>query len=142
MKLHLTILTLILLSITTGFSQNNNLQFNKALFSEINQTVSAYTEETTIGVISVPIGKIWKIERASLLGNFPCGVGITSFVSFQNLLTLGNLVIGLPGGFDGFFPVWLPEGNYQIHSNLIGVCNGYPFSLRFVYSGIEFNAVP
>ena len=74
MKLHLTLLTFILISINSVFSQNNNLQFNRALFEEFtitvplnstNVSINAYN--TSIGNLIVPTGKVWKIESTNTL---------------------------------------------------------------------------
>jgi hypothetical protein len=137
---------LFLLSLIIGkisFSQGNNLQFNRAIFSELSQSVGANIYNgVTIGTITVPQGKVWKLERVSLIGNFPCGVGQTDYSIFQAILFINNLVIGEYGNYEGFFPIWLPEGTYNFKSNVTGGCTNYPYNLKVSYNGIEFNLTP
>jgi hypothetical protein len=126
--------------ISTFVKAQGNLQFNRALFSEIFSTQSAYQTEVTLGTVTVPQGKVWKIERASFLGNFPCGVGQTNYSQVQNVTTINNLVI-VTYEETQYFPFWLPEGTYTLKSSITGGCTSYPYNVKFVYSGIEFNVV-
>jgi hypothetical protein len=133
MKLHLTILTIILFSITTGFSQNNNLQFNKALYSEVSQTFPNTPNDgipLIIGTIIVPVGKVWKIESTS-------GFTMISMPNYeaQNFL-INNLLMNSEK------PIWLPAGTHTIKK--LSSSGGIPSSVSFtfIYSGIEFNLVP
>jgi hypothetical protein len=121
-------------------AQGGNLQFNRALFSEIFSTQSANQTEVTLGTVTVPQGKVWKIERASFLGNFPCGVGQTNYAPVQNVTTINNLIVVFSENAQ-YFPVWLPEGTYTLKSSISGGCTTYPYNVKFVYSGIEFNVV-
>jgi hypothetical protein len=123
-------------------AQGGNLQFNRALFSEISQSPPANQTEVTLGTVTVPQGKVWKIERASFLGNFPCGVGQTNYSPVQNVTTINNLVIVTYSEDTQYFPVWLPEGTYTIKSSIAGGCTNYPYNVKFVYTGIEFNLMP
>ena len=129
-----------------SFAQGNNLQFNRAIFSELSQSVGANVfNDVSIGIITVPQGKVWKLERVSLVGNFPCNVGITYYSTFSGILFLNNLVVGGENGnYDGFCPIWLPEGTYTFKSNLSpsGACINHAYNLKVSYNGIEFNLTP
>jgi hypothetical protein len=143
MKLHLTLLTFILISINLVFSQNNNLQYNRALFEEFTITVPSnstnvniYQNSSFIGNLIVPTGKVWKIETFSSLKK-----------TFYDLSTIsvepgpGYIINNfyLPASS---YPVWLPAGSYQIYLN--EHLNGVPQQMFYssTISGIEFNLVP
>ncbi len=144
MKLHLTLLTFILISINSVFSQNNNLQFNRALFEEFtitvpsnstNVSINAYN--TSIGNLIVPTGKVWKIESTNILKktfldatNFYHENGSSSYMINHFLFPAS------------VYPIWLPAGTYPIILNQS--VNGYPNQINWslTISGIEFNLVP
>ena len=144
MKLHLTLLTFILTSINSVFSQNNNLQFNRALFEEFtitvplnstNVSINAYN--TSIGNLIVPTGKVWKIESTNTLKktfldatNFYHEYGSSSYMINHFFFPAS------------VYPIWLPAGTYPIILNQS--VNGYPNQINWSLniSGIEFNLVP
>ena len=134
MKLHLTLLTFILISINSVFSQNN-LQFNNAIMGQ----VTGIPNTVSVGTIVVPAGKVWKLESTSLSnisGTYPT-------ISNQGPMTafIGNMIAFSSGTEfnDLKLPIWLPSGSYSISINV----SNYPQSNHsFNYSGIEFNLVP
>ena len=135
MKLHLTLLTFILISINSVFSQNNNLQFNNAIMGQ----VTGIPNTVSVGTIVVPAGKVWKLESTSLSnisGTYPTIANQGHMTAF-----IGNMIAFSCGTeFNNLkLPIWLPSGSYSISINV----GNYPQSNHsFNYSGIEFNLVP
>ena len=136
MKSHLTLLTFILISINSVFSQNNNLQFNNAIMGQ----VTGFPNTVSVGTIIVPVGKVWKLESTSLSnisGTYPTinNQGpMTAFIG--NMIAFSN---AHDGNNNSKLPIWLPSGSYSISIN-VGSYTGSNHS--FNYSGIEFNLVP
>ncbi len=135
MKLHLTIFAFILLGLNSAYSQNNNLQFNQALFGAVSQTFPNTPNDgipLVIGSITIPVGKVWKIESASgltLLPNNNYSFGVTKYI-------INNFSMDATEK-----PIWLPAGSYTIkrqNEGAVPVVVTYTFN----YSGIEFNVVP
>ena len=144
MKLHLTLLTFILISINSVFSQNNNLQFNRALFEEYsmtfpaNSTIVSTTGGTTfISNLTVPIGKVWKIESSNRLVK-------TDYSSTSSGLTVNCQFWINKFNFQGseIYPIWLPAGTYTIYLNQQASGLSYQITASLTISGIEFNLVP
>lgn len=140
MKLHLTLLTFILISINSVFSQNNNLQFNRALFDSVSiiDPVTTYPK-TFVGNLIVPTGKVWKIESSynsrkctylpdpgqSQVGNSP-----ENWINNFSLSGVTN------------YPIWLPAGTYKVFTNDQTYGPSYTCLFSLIISGIEFNLVP
>jgi hypothetical protein len=122
---------LIALGCNYGFGQNN-LEFNQALYGQLSATISTASAQN-IGTITVPAGKVWKIEARSVIrDNNAINVGSTG-------VTIGSLGVWFGSGETGSFtPVWLPEGTYNVWMSAANTSLTYVFT----YSGIEFNVVP
>jgi hypothetical protein len=137
------LLAVVLLLGCTAFAQGN-LQFNKAQHLTYTGTISSY--KGTISAITVPVGKVWKVESGSILwqwttqGSREFG-GITLTIDSQ-ILSAGN-----SGNSYGSFltfnsqPVWLPSGTYNIEYNIPsnGALTTNPYYAAL--SIIEFNIV-
>ena len=133
MKLHLTLLTFILISINSVFSQNN-LQFNNAIMGQ----VTGIPNTVSVGTIVVPAGKVWKLESTSLSnisGTYPTIANQGHMTAF-----IGNMIAFCSGTEfnDLKLPIWLPSGSYSISINVGNYFGNHSFN----YSGIEFNLVP
>jgi hypothetical protein len=131
------------LSNTTGYSQGN-LEFNQVLVLSVpasgGVTVNNTNPLATIS-LTVPAGKVWKIESASLL---EIGAGVkrppnTAGVSFDfnNFVLLGRDSFGL---LKADFPIWVPEGTYNLNINTC--CSATCSNCQGKISVIEFNIVP
>ena len=148
MKLHLTLLTFILISINSVFSQNNNLQFNRALFEEYSMsfppssTNSSTADGTTfISNVTVPIGKVWKIESSNRFVRTNLG---EIFNGFQTNVVQSNTAFWINNfclSSETKYPIWLPAGTYTIYLNQ-SVGGTYQITSSLTISGIEFNLVP
>ena len=138
MKLHLTLLTFILISINSVFSQNNNLQFNRALMETYtgNNLNQVNLNQAIIATIIVPTGKVWKIESTSLTSPQSWGQYLDQ-VNDNNIAFIGNI------HFSNKYPktTWLPAGSYNLKFYCTS-CGNNGAILMFSISGIEFNLVP
>lgn len=140
MKLHLTLLTFILISINSVFSQNNNLQFNRALFDSVSiiDPVTTYPK-TFVGNLIVPTGKVWKIESSN--NSRKC-----TYLPDPGQSQVGNSPENWLNNFSlngsTNYPIWLPAGTYKVFTN--DQTYGPPYTCLFslIISGIEFNLVP
>ena len=144
MKLHLTLLTFILISINSVFSQNNNLQFNKALFEEYSMTfppnstnVSSTSGTTFISNLTVPIGKVWKIESSNRFIKTTYN-SLQSSVATNCQYWINNF--NMTGA--EIYPIWLPAGTYTVSLNQQVDGNPYQITTSLTISGIEFILVP
>jgi hypothetical protein len=127
---------LIAFAALAGFTMaQGNLQFNQVI--HVKNTGSAYAPgAATVTSITVPTGKVWKIESASATDG-------------DELSIDGQLVYGLPymQGTNSYLsmhinmPVWLGPGTYSVtlyNDQAINAQAAY----TTVISGIEFNVVP
>ncbi|MDG1035838.1 MAG: hypothetical protein P8O87_03270 [Crocinitomicaceae bacterium] len=125
---------------SSSFAQGN-LQFNQVILSEFTTSTQSSGEYIT-GSITVPAGKVWKVEHASVYGY---GSYVMSEYGGWSL-SIGNILIyrskdnlNTIDGCDNF-PIWLPSGSYNI---VIGQeRTGNWASVRSHINAIEFNVVP
>ena len=134
----------ILLILTIAFSSTSfaqgNLQFNQVIFLEYTSAVPAYSTYTA-GVITVPAGKVWKVEHANvyLVSGYPR----TEYGGWS--LFLNNTLIYRSKGASNAihlvdsFPLWLPAGTYNF---VIGNEGSGPDNMNSSLNAIEFNVVP
>ena len=121
------------------FSQGN-LQFNKVW--NLKYTVAAPNNaNTTVGTITVPANKVWKIESASI--SIVAGLNYNS--EKVNLYVDGHLLV-LGGGTSttnaqiySACPLWLSSGIYPI---IVANWVGSPYTTISSLSVIEFNIIP
>lgn len=114
------ILTLICALFTTYVYSQGNLQFSAVKYIKLE---SVYNFDT---LITIPIGKVWKIESAA-----------ASFTgTYYPRINLDNATIAYGLGIATPFPIWLSNGTYTF--SLIG--GGSPGN-GFI-SAIEYNIVP
>jgi hypothetical protein len=132
----LIVISILILPFTTLFAQGN-LQFNQVKNVEVIGSTSSNNYTTTIGSITVPSGKVWKIESVSSIENSsPMGFG-----SYQwNIVTLiGNhLATSSQSSTLLHFPIWISPGNYLVKC----VGSSSPLNILTSISAIEFNIVP
>ena len=140
MKLHLTLLTFILISINSVFSQNNNLQFNRAIFDSLYITDPVYAgPKNFVGNLIVPTGKVWKIESSS---GYRYSTYLPDPMQSQGSISAFNWINKFCLNPASVYPIWLPSGTYKVFSSDSGIGASYSTVISFTFSGIEFNLVP
>jgi hypothetical protein len=103
---------ILLFFITLGAKAQGNLQFNRVInYTMASQTVfSPGLLQTTV---TVPAGKVWKIEAASYNG-----AGSPGWSLILDNYLLFTYIINSGGGLNYFpeihFPIWLPAGTYNL----------------------------
>jgi hypothetical protein len=123
------------------YSQGN-LQFNQVVQESFSPSVTSNTL-TTIGTITVPTGKVWKIESAVLSWTETAGTTNSSFRLFIAGHCTWALYLANTGdiGIDRqTAPLWLKAGTYQIQVFQKSSFSNLPMNAS--YSGIEFNITP
>ena len=126
MKKSILIISILAMAYLTN--AQGNLQFNQVKRLNYTGTAGAYSA-TTIGSITVPAGKVWKIESGSLFANV--FYVITSFslsVDSQMLWSSGFAAQ----------PIWLGPGTYPIQ--IMSNNSAEPYTAAI--SGIEYNVIP
>lgn len=142
MKNILGISLLLLLSILTVKAQSN-LQFNKVVLVQMSYVLpNTNSFQTSQQSITVPAGKIWKIESASGSAQGPS----TNYISPTTTITLNGMNLTFYNSSSGTywqadFPIWLPEGTYTLGlvSSSSVLANT---TITGRISGIEFNVLP
>lgn len=125
--------------VSLNLSAQGNLQFNQV----INYSISGpwATSEYTVGTITVPSGKVWKIESSSLnnintLSSLPTQALGSDGVSSISIGT--NTVFGAYNPSNNWLPVWLSAGTYDV----VGRTTASGQNMTISFSAIEFNVVP
>lgn len=124
--------TAFLFVLLTNASAQGNLQFNQVINGELTALVAYST--TLMGTITVPAGKVWKIESTSLLYD-----GGATFYTDGNPVFINNHLVWQKSSNNlssSQLPLWLSAGTYNVRAN------GSDNTLIFSYSVIEFNVVP
>lgn len=115
----------------TAFSTaQGNLQFNQVINGEITAMVTY--DLTTMGTITVPTGKVWKVESVSMRyfdGTWATVSSATAWIDKHHVWDPG---LNIPS----ILPLWLSEGTYTVSAV------GSNENLDFTYSVIEFNITP
>lgn len=117
-------------------SAQGNLQFNQVLNNSYSATLQA---QTLLGTVTVPAGKVWKIETATYFftqaGNRITGRGSGAYAAFigDNLIWDGTNSLG----HQDFFPIWLSPGTYSVFARCASL-----YAVTVNFSAIEFNVVP
>ena len=147
MKKLILLFTFVLLSFEFNAQQETpgNLQFNRV----VNYTLDFNTGEITgnanqghgvVGTITIPDGKVWKIESVSVSHRDSSRGNSLSGAHGSCHLSLGRMKIYDPygpysdSGRIDIFPMWIPSGEYDVYGY---DCNNSALSL----SAIEFNIV-
>ena len=112
------------------YSQGN-LQFNQVItYSQLSTTtLSGSIHSYSSQIYTVPVGKVWKIEKFLMRNNG----SVSTFLKVNNAFQISPTEIN-PG------PVWVKEGD-QIQA-VTSTTGGGNFTGGFFISIIEFNIIP
>lgn len=122
--------------ISLSVSAQGNLQFNQVINISFNFTSSS--SEGVIGTITVPSGKVLKIEGASLLRDY--GTFIAEATYSNAMIIIADIPVYAQSNDKRCLPLWLSEGTYDIISAF--AASGTSPTFRTGISAIEFNVVP
>ena len=131
----------LLFGVLSFASAQGNLQFNQVIVQDFTATISSWTT-ATVGTITVPAGKVWKVEHADLWRQN----SLRQTYDHEYSLFINNILIHRAKGSTGSgnnytdrLPVWLPAGTYSII-----ISNEDSSSKDFVadINAIEFNVTP
>ena len=130
------LISFLLLSYTIFYGQGTsyNLGFSQVINYDYNTTsqVNSYSE-VTIGSITVPSNKVWKITSGSAVNN-TTGYGYMCGIFVDN-----NMVFG-PGAGNGTpisnTPIWLSAGTYNVKFKNFEASDRY---IKGALSIVEFN---
>jgi hypothetical protein len=122
-----------------AFSQGN-LQFNNVINYVINSQ-DVYSPYSFSGSITIPQGKVWKIESASIKSNGNPGWSfiLDNYVLFTWTVQPGGV---LNSYWPVPFPIWLPAGTYNYLSQYYNNPGSKATFPGASISIIEFNIVP
>ena len=136
------LLAVVLLLGCTAFAQGN-LQFNNAIHLSYSGTLSTSSSNNTISTITVPAGKVWKVESGSMFAGTKTNQYETGReVSYINL-TIDRQILQASGLFNSQ-AIWLPSGTYKLEYGLSNSESGAGYSGLNYYAAIrilEFNIV-
>ena len=129
------ILLILAIAFSSASFAQGNLQFNQVVNEEFTGSYNGYFNS---GNITVPAGKVWKIESASLV-MMDANPGIGQPLSTSSLSLVVGKYICVYTNVPEFarFPIWLSEGTYAVG----GYASG-PITYSANLSAIEFNVVP
>jgi hypothetical protein len=129
------ILSFFLLPFSFLFSQGN-LQFNQVKrFSNQSLPIAPGTW-VSVGSITVPANKVWKIESSSL--TIPFAIGFMLAVDGQTIFT--GLNSNAEYRMNILAPIWLPEGTYPVTVFQNSASTTTMDKIKI--SAIEFNIIP
>lgn len=139
--------TTYLLLVFSVFAVNaqGNMQFNQVIRTKFTVSSGSSGLLNTVGTISVPQNKVWKIESGSIFHEY------NQIDKMEELFVDGQLLfywigidyqsnqINAPFVFNSA-PIWLPAGSYPITFRQQPYTTGGPFTIAI--SALEFNIVP
>ena len=112
-----------------GLGQGANLKYNQVI-TESGVVTFPFSGPNPTFTITVPVGRVWKIEAATVYPDGMIKINDLLAVRVQNT---GNW---------SYFPMWLKAGTYTLSlTPLASTCCG-PWTLSYGYSAIEFLEVP
>ena len=137
-----TLFLIITLAFAANLSAQGNLQFNQVIIQNINAPSMGTYTTASVGTITVPAGKVWKIEHADLW--IQSSLRQTQYSEFS--LYVDNILLrryrgstGSSHNYQDRLPVWLPAGTYSI---FVSNEDSSVWSLVGDINAIEFNIIP
>lgn len=137
-----TLFLLLTLIVTNLFFSQGNLQFNQVILWKLNsQSVSSNNYYYSVqGTLTVPQGKVWRIDAASYYGVAPWwDLRIDNFLLFARKQSSGGVLIYHQ---DIEFPIWLPSGTYNYLASMNSSSGGLQTYEGSSVSIVEFNIIP
>ena len=129
------ILSIVVLLISLSLNAQGNLQFNQVINSEYTFTGNP---NNVIATITVPNGKVLKIEGVSLL--LVSGTSEFPVYSSYAAVTIAGINVYYSYSYQNTcLPLWLGEGTHNIVVNQTGNTSA---THKVGISAIEFNVVP
>jgi hypothetical protein len=128
------LILIIICFVSLQLSAQGNLQFNQVI--NISYDFTSSSSEGVIGTLTVPSGKVLKIEGASLLRNW--GTYFAELVSSYAMIIIADIPVFARTNDIRCLPLWLSEGTYDIYSSFSASSGNF----RAGISAIEFNVVP
>ena len=149
-----SLLTIILFGITFFVFSQGTLQFNQVINNNITFSLDAQPDNdgTLAGNITVPAGKVLKLEWASMYtidssGQIEHIITTTSNVNYDTWLMIGEFIVFSPLTTVGAslrplnkFPIWYGPGTYEIRARWNTVL-GAGTQIKASYSALEFNVL-
>ena len=154
------ILFILILNISFIYGQGN-LQFNQVISTTVSGTIEATPDldGTLLGTITVPVGKVLKLESVSVYLNDSTGDIETYTVQqgagreYDTWCLIGNHLVWAPyiytsvgsTNFDKFvqtsnFPIWLNAGTHEVRVRYNTTFGAGTYTI-VSYSAIEFNII-
>lgn len=140
MKKIVTIISM-LICLSNYSSGQGNLQFNQAVIVNFSASLPTYNTSTATS-ITVPAGKVWKIEHADAW----IQSSLRQTQQSEHSLYIDNILLRRYKGSSGTnhqytdrLPVWLPAGTYSV---IISNEDSTPWSFVGAINAIEFNIIP
>jgi hypothetical protein len=132
-----TIIIFLLLSLNL-FSQGN-LQFNQVIHTEFtaNNLLNGNSVVCSPSTVTVPAGKVWKIEQSSVYMNTALGSTACCYSMYIN----NTLLFNKHNTNFSATPLWLSEGSYTVKI-AFETTSGGPFNFKGSINAIEFNIIP
>ncbi len=130
-----------ILGLSTFSSAQGNLQFNQVIIENFSANIGTWTT-STVATITVPAGKVWKIEHADLW--IQSSLRQTQHSEYS--LFIDNILLRRHKGSTGNahqyasrLPVWLPAGTYSV---IISNEDSSVYDFVGDINAIEFNITP
>lgn len=129
-KLRGTLVLMFFLFSFIGLGQGANLKYNQVITQS--GVVSVPYGGTSTFTITVPVGRVWKIEAATVYGDGMMKINELVAVFFRSQSAMES----------SYFPMWLKAGTYTVTISAFptGCCGAT--SMSYGYSAIEFLEVP
>ena len=136
------LLSIAVFLISLSASAQGNLQFNQVVNLNYTHTIPSGYSNSTVTTITVPVGKIWKIEYSSLSLN-NASYRFTGVMAQS--LSIDNFVLIAQNGSGNFERqkggvLWLNEGDHNLLITQETSNTNDSFDIGI--SAIEFNIVP
>lgn len=130
-------------SISAGvMAQGGSLEFNQVKVLELNvdNATGQATEKKTILNITVPAGKVWKIESANVAEKYNSSTYDLNYsLGDDGKLFLNETMISPDSDYQPVFPIWLNAGSYTL--TLQGNTSSSSYSWNGMVTAIEFNVL-
>ena len=124
----------------SGIQAQGNLQFNRVV--NLKYSVACNNSaNTTVGIITVPTDKVWKIESASVsaLSGWYRSIDLLNLYLDGHMLVQGGGNLSTSSPTYSSCPVWLSAGTYPV---IVANYTGSSYTAVSSLSIIEFNVIP